>query len=167
MESSHLINKDALFRYMSLEILKSVPGDIQDALARLALLQDFSEPEAAEILNIHDIKSLMEQCLDFRMFVQRIPGVPMIYRFHSLFREFLLYILHDRYAKEQIDELHLRAAEYYMQHDTFVVLLNTWRTAGTLLRRRIWSPKGFNKFMIGETGQLKMAGFAAGGFDPE
>lgn len=157
MESSHLINKDALFRYMSLEILKSVPGDIQDALARLALLQDFSEPEAAEILDIHDIKSLMEQCLDFGMFVQRIPGVPVIYRFHSLFREFLLYILHDRYAKEQIDELHLRAAGYYMQHDTFgraaEHLANCGNTAAAI---DMVTQAGFNKFMIGETGQLKM-----------
>jgi ATP/maltotriose-dependent transcriptional regulator MalT len=157
MESSHLINKDALFRYMSLEVLKSVPGDIQDALARLALLQDFSEPEAAEILNIHDIKSLMEQCLDFGMFVQRIPGVPVIYRFHSLFREFLLYILHDRYAEELIDELHLRAAGYYMQHDTFgraaEHLANCGNTAAAI---DMVTQAGFNKFMIGETGQLKM-----------
>ena len=140
MESSHLINRDALFRYMSLEVLKSVPGDIQDALARLALLQDFSGLEAAEILNIHDIKSLMEQCLGFGMFVQRIPGVPVVYRFHSLFREFLLYILHDRYAEELIGELHLQAAGYYMQHDTFG-RANTWRNAGTLLQRLIWSPR--------------------------
>lgn len=154
--SHYLLDKDALFRYMSLEVLKSVPGDIQDALARIALLQDFSGPEAAKIMEIHDIKSLMEQCLGFGMFIQRIPGLPVVYRFHSLFREFLLYILKDRYVKEQIDILHLKAAGYYMEHGLYGRAAEHLAECGdTAAAIQMVTEAGFNKFMIGETAQLK------------
>ena len=157
LASGKLGHEDALFRYMSLEVLKSVQSDTQDALAKLALLQDFSEAEASEILAIDDVKSLMGQCMGFGMFIQRIPGNPVVYRFHSLFREFLLSILKDRYPGEQITGLHLKAAGYYMGQGIY------GRAAEHLVECGSSAPAmdmvteaGFNKFMIGETGQLKL-----------
>ncbi|HWQ75968.1 MAG TPA: BTAD domain-containing putative transcriptional regulator [Syntrophomonas sp.] len=157
IESGKPGHEDALFRYMSLEVLKSVEGNTQDALARLALLQDFSEAEASEILEIGDVKLLMAQCMGFGMFIQRIPGDPVVYRFHALFREFLLSVLKDRYPAEQIVGLHLKAAGYYMRHASY------GRAAEHLIKCGdsasavdMVTEAGFNKFMIGETGQLKM-----------
>ena len=156
-ESGKLGHEDALFRYMSLEVLKSVQSDTQDALARLALLQDFSEAEAREILEIYDIKSLMGQCMGFGMFIQRIPGDPVVYRFHSLFREFLLSILKDRYPGEQITGLHLKAAGYYMSHGIYGRAAEHLAKCGSSASAMdIVTEAGFNKFMIGETGQLKL-----------
>lgn len=157
LESDRLYHEDALFRYLSMEVLKSVEADTQDALARLALLQDFSEAEASEILGINGIKKLMGQCMGFGMFIQRIPGNPVVYRFHSLFREFLLSILHDRYSGEEIAGLHLKAAGYYMSRTAYgraaEHLVNCGGSASAM---DMVSEAGFNKFMIGETGQLKM-----------
>lgn len=156
-QSGKLGHEDALFRYMSLEVLKSVEGPTQDALARLALLQDFSEAEAAEILEIGSIESLMERCMGFGMFIQRIPGVPVVYRFHSLFREFLLSILNSRYSDEQIAGLHLKAAGYYMGHETYGRAAEHLAKCGNSASAMdMVTKEGFNKFMIGETGQLKM-----------
>ncbi len=156
IEAGKLGREDALFRYMSLEVLKSVDGDTQDALARLALLQEFSEAEASQILDIDDIKSLMGQCMGFGMFVQRIPGDEVVYRFHSLFREFLHYILKDRYTGEQIAGLHLKAAEYYMRHATYGRAAEHLTKCGNSASAMdMVTKEGFNKFMIGETGQLK------------
>jgi len=156
IESGKLGHEDALFRYMSLEVLKSVPSDTQDALAQLALLQDFSEAEAAEILEIDGIKSLIGQCMGFGMFIQKIPGDPVVYRFHALFREFLLSILKDRYLEEQLARLHLKAAGYYMRHAIYgraaEHLIKCGNSASAV---DIVTEAGFNKFMIGETGQLK------------
>ena len=157
IKTGKLNHEDALFRYMSMEVLKFVDNDTQDALARLALLQDFSEAEASEILEIDDIKSLMSQCLGFGMFIQSIPGDPVVYRFHSLFREFLLSILKDRYTDEQISGLHLKAAGYYISQATY------GRAAGHLAKCEdsasaldMVTKVGFNKFLIGETAQLKI-----------
>ncbi|MEA4845632.1 MAG: BTAD domain-containing putative transcriptional regulator [Clostridiaceae bacterium] len=156
IEAGNLGHEDALFRYMSLEVLKSVDDDTQNALARLALLQDFSETEAAEILEINDIKSLMGQCMGFGMFIQRIPGNPVVYCFHSLFREFLLNTLKDRYPEERIAGIHLRAAEYYMIHATYGRAAEHLTKCGNSASAMdIVTKAGFNKFMIGETGQLK------------
>lgn len=155
-ESGKLGHEDALFRYMSLEVLKSVGEDTQDALARLALLQDFSEAEAAEILEIGDTKALMGRCMGFGMFIQRIPGNPYVYRFHSLFREFLLSILKDRCPGEQIAGIHLKAAGYYMRNATYGRAAEHLAKCGNSASAMDMVTKaGFNKFMIGETGQLK------------
>lgn len=152
-----LIREDALFRYMSLEVLKSVDNGTQDALARLALLQDFSEAEAAKILGIDDIKALMGKCMGFGMFIQKIPGDSVVYRFHSLFREFLLHILSGCCSAEQIAELHLKAAEYYMEQATYGRAAEHLAKCGnSAAAMEIVTKAGFNKFMIGETGQLKM-----------
>ncbi len=149
--------EEALFRYMSLEVLKSVADDTRDALARLALLQDFSGAEASEILGIQDIKALMGRCMGFGMFIQRIPGDPVVYRFHSLFREFLLSILEDRRPGEEIAGLHLKAAAYYMKHDTYGRAAEHLAKCGhSASARDMVTKAGFNKFMIGETGQLKL-----------
>lgn len=157
IELGKLGQEDALFRYMSLEVLKSVQRDIQYALARLSLLEDFSEAEAAEILEIDDIKSLMTHCLGFGMFVQKIPGDPVVYRFHSLFREFLLYVLKDHYPEKRLTELHLKAAGYYMDHNAYGRAAEQLVKCGnSTLAMDIVVKAGFNKFMIGETGQLKL-----------
>jgi LuxR family maltose regulon positive regulatory protein len=155
-ETGKLGHEDALFRYMSLEVLKSVDEDTQNSLALLALLQEFSETEASEILEINDITSLIRQCMGFGMFIQRIPGTAVVYRFHSLFREFLLNTLKDRYPEEQIARLHLKAAEYYMRHAAYGRFGEHLAKCGNSATAMDMVTKaGFNKFMIGETGQLK------------
>lgn len=157
IKPGQLGNEDALFCYMSMEVLKSVDSTTQDALARLALLQDFSEAEASEILEIDDIKSLMGRCMGFGMFIQKLPGNPVVYRFHSLFREFLLSTLKDCCSDEQTTLIHLRAAEYYMSHATYGRAAEHLTKCGNSASATDMVTKaGFNKFMIGETGQLKM-----------
>jgi len=156
IESEKLVHDDVLFRYLSMEVLKPVKGNTQNALARLALLREFSEEEAVKILEIDDIKSLMDQCIGFGMFIQRIPGNPVVYRFHSLFREFLLSILDDRYSEEQIAGLHLKAAGYFMRRGIYDrAVEHLVKCGNSASAMNMVSNEGFNKFMIGETGQLK------------
>lgn len=156
IENGALCHEDALFRYMSLEVFKSIDEDTRGAIVRLALLQEFSEAEAAEVLEISDVKSLMSKCMGFGMFIQRIPGNPVVYRFHSLFREFLLYILKSRFPEEQIAKLHLKAAGYYLEHGAYGWAAEHLTKCGNSdLAMDMVTRAGFNKFMIGETGQLK------------
>lgn len=156
IESITLTKEEAIFRYLSMEVFKSVDGSTQNSLARLALLQDFSAAEAAEILEIGEVKSLMEQCLEFGMFIQRIPGNPVVYRFHSLFREFLLYNLKDYLPDDEILMINLKAAGYYLRNKTYgraaehLILCGNSESAMEMITKA-----GFNKYMIGETGQLK------------
>ncbi len=157
IDTGKLDHENALFRYMSLEVLKSVDEDTQDAIARLALIQDFSESEASEIFEIGEIKSLMGKCMGFGMFIQRIPGKPVVYRFHSLFREFLLSVLADRHHEEEVAGLHLKAAGYYMSRTAYGRAAEHLAKCGNpASAMEMVSKEGFNKFMIGETGQLKL-----------
>lgn len=148
---------EALFRYMSMEVFSSVEEATQNALARLALLRDFSETEASQILDIDNIKEIIEQCIDFGMFIQRIPGNPVIYRFHSLFSEFLQLVLNERFTENQIEELHLKAAEYYMSSAIYGrAAEHLAKCSNSDAAMDMVTREGFNKFKIGETGQLKM-----------
>ncbi len=157
IESGKPGHEDALFRYMSMEVLKSVEEDTRNTLSRLALLEDFSEAEASEILEIGDVKALMNRCMGFGMFIQRIPGDPVVYRFHSLFREFMLYILRELYTEKELAGIHLRAAEYYMRQGTYGRAAEHLAKCGNSPSAMdIVIKAGFNKFMIGETGQLKL-----------
>ncbi|MDD2503682.1 MAG: hypothetical protein PHG58_07520, partial [Clostridia bacterium] len=152
-----LTHEDALFKYLSMEVLKSIEATTQDSLSKLALLQDFTAAEAQEILKIENAKSVMDQCIGFGMFIQRIPGDPVVYRFHSLFREFLLYILHGRYTEEHIDGLHLDAAKYYINHSVLMRAaehISKCKDPNAALDLVINA--GFNKFLIGERAQLKI-----------
>lgn len=148
---------EALFRYMSMEVFSSVEEATQNALAKLALLHDFSEKEASQILDIGNIKEIIEQCIDFGMFIQRIPGDPVIYSFHSLFREFLQLVLKERFTENQIEELHLKAAEYYMIGGIYGrAAEHLAKCSNSDAAMDMVTREGFNKFKIGETGQLKM-----------
>lgn len=157
IESGLLGHEDALFRYMSLEVFKSVDEYTRNSMVRLALLQDFSEAEASEILEIDDIQPLMNHCLGFGMFIQRIPENPVVYRFHSLFREFLLNFLKNSCTKEELSMRNLKAAEYYMSSGVYGRAAEHLAECGSSPSAMdIVIKAGFNKFMIGETGQLKM-----------
>lgn len=148
---------DALFRYMSMEVLNSVEETTQNALARLALLHDFSETEASQILGIDNIKELIEQCMGFGMFIQRIPGDPVVYCFHSLFREFLHLVLKECFTENQIEELHMKAAGYYMSKAIYGRAAEHLAKCGNSdAAMDMVTREGFNKFKIGETGQLKI-----------
>lgn len=148
---------DTLFRYMSMEVFKAVDSETRYALAKLALLTDFTEAEASEILGINDIKSLIKRCQGFEMFIQKIPGISIVYRFHSLFREFLLTVQGDSFTGEQIASLHLKAAGYYMKRETYGRAAEHLAKCGvSATAMDMVTEAGFNKFMIGETGQLKL-----------
>ncbi len=150
-------HEEALFRYMSQEVLKSVDEDTQKSMGKLALLQDFSEAEALEILRIDNIHSLMNQCISFGMFIQKILGNPVVYRFHSLFRQFLLSIFRNSCTEKELFELNLKAAEYYMFNGAYGRAAEYLAECGNSpSAMSIVIKAGFNKFMIGETGQLKM-----------
>ncbi len=157
IELGKLHQEEALFRYMSMEVFESVEEDTQEALARLALLQDFSEGEASEILEVDDIKTLLVRCMGFGMFIQKIPGEPVVYRFHSLFREFLLYHLKDRCPALKVAEIHLKAAGYYMRNGIYGrAAEHLTKCSNSAAATDMVTKAGFNKFMIGETGQLKL-----------
>lgn len=157
IERGKLGHEDALFRYLSLEVLKSVDTDTQDALARLAMLQDFSEFEASEIFGIINIEDLMAQSMGLGIFIQRIHGDPVVYRFHSLFRDFLLQILKRRCTGEKLSELHLKAAAYYIGTEVHVRAADHLAKCGNAtLAMDMVTNVGFNKFLIGETAQLKI-----------
>lgn len=156
IEPGKLEDEDSLFRYMSMEAFDFAGEDTRDILAQLALLRDFSERDAVEIYGISGVQLLMEQCISLGVFIQRIPGTPVAYRFHSIFREYLLRVLKDRYTARQIDELHLNCARYYLKNAVYDRAAEHIAQCGDVARTtNMVTEVGIKFMMVGESGQLK------------
>lgn len=115
IQLSRLEPGNALFRYMSEEIMRDLDDETRQSLIRLSLLDQFTENEASAILEINNVQLIMEDCIKAGMFIHIIPDDPVVFRFHSLFREFLYSILKDLVSTGQLADLHYNAARYYVQ----------------------------------------------------
>lgn len=109
-------HKTRLFRYMASEVLKTVDSTLIQFFVKVAALQDFTPQEAEEIIDIDNTSDLISQCEKKGLFLQKIIQDNITYRFHSLFREALLKLQHEYMTCEEIKNLNLKAAAYYMEH---------------------------------------------------
>lgn len=155
VDSPRFGQDETLFRYLSAEVMRTIAPGVQDALARLAILADFTEDEAREILGIDRPRQLLDQAMAFGLFIQKTTGNPDVYRFHALFREVLLQRLGESLPNEAVVELHLKAAEYYLEHGRHLrvaeQLSQCGNTPGAL---DLLTRTGFTLWMYGEGGQL-------------
>lgn len=111
--------KTKLFSYIAAEVLKTVDAGMLQFLVKAAILQDFTVQEIEEILGIKNAAQLLGQCEKKGLFIQKIIRDNITYRFHSLFRDTLLELQHEYYGNEEIKDLNLNAAAYYIEHKLF------------------------------------------------
>ena len=112
--------KAKLFSYMTSEVLKTIDIDMMQFLVKAAILQDFTEEEAEQILELSNTAHLIAQCEKKGLFLQKIIRDNHItYRFHPLFRDALLQLESKYLTLEEIKRLNLKAASYYIKHKIF------------------------------------------------
>jgi LuxR family maltose regulon positive regulatory protein len=78
-----------LFDYLAAEVLSQQEPAIQRFLLDSAVLQEMSAPLCAELLGIGDACQVLETIEQRNLFVTRVEGQEVWYRYHHLFREFL------------------------------------------------------------------------------
>ena len=104
--------KDDLYAYFMEEILRSQPRKIQDLLIYSAFLPSFSLSDLRDLLGPKDAKLLLD-----RIFEPNIPIVPLdgaagTFRYHRLFRDFLLEKSNGRKSSAETVKRHLRLAVF-------------------------------------------------------
>lgn len=105
--------KDFLFKYFAIEVLKAVDPGLMLFLVKSALLREFTAAEAGALLNMDQVPRVLELCEKKGLFIQKIVGQVTTYRFHGLFREVLLQMQPEYLTLEEIDHCHHKAAAYY------------------------------------------------------
>ncbi|MCL4441426.1 MAG: hypothetical protein M1609_12795 [Firmicutes bacterium] len=112
-------DKDLLFKYFALEVLKTVDSQLMLFLVKAALLREFTAAEAGAVLNVENVLQLLAQCEKKGLFIQKVVGEVTTYRFHGLFRDVLLQAQPEYLTAEEIENYHLKAAACYIESRFF------------------------------------------------
>jgi ATP/maltotriose-dependent transcriptional regulator MalT/DNA-binding SARP family transcriptional activator len=118
--------RTAIFSYFSSELLATVPGSAQHLLLCTALLPSFTLAQAAAFASLDQAAETIEYLYKRNFFIESRAGTPAIYRYHDLFREFLLERGRAAFSETERRQLLIRSArsaEESGDGDTALLLL--------------------------------------------
>ncbi|MDP4114416.1 MAG: hypothetical protein Q8924_20140, partial [Bacillota bacterium] len=105
--------------YMANELLDCLEPDLLDFLIKVSILDEFSEESVNFIFQFDNVPEYIERCESKGLFMQKLLGTTVTYRFHGLFREALHKMQENRLSPELISKNHMLAAEYYCSKQSF------------------------------------------------
>lgn len=88
---------ESLFPYFLQELFESADDDSRQLLLRTALLPDFTRAQASALAPGTDVQGKIDELVRSHLFIETVGSAPMRYRYHALFREFLL-----RHGRERL-----------------------------------------------------------------
>jgi len=81
---------EIIFQYLAAEVLERLEPDVQSLLLKTSILSDISVPIAEQLTNVSNAGAMLASLHARRYFTERREGSEEWYRYHPLFREFLL-----------------------------------------------------------------------------
>jgi DNA-binding SARP family transcriptional activator len=101
-----------LFQFLTMEVLSKLPKNLEAFLKQTSIFEELHPDMINQVLNITHAKSMIKKAMHANLFISSLDHGT--YRYHSLFREFLISELsvHD---PKQYEKLHRKAALYYEQ----------------------------------------------------
>ncbi len=107
------MSRTALFDYLAEEVMGRLETDLQGFLVRTSILSKLESASCDFLLNINNSDQLLRQVQSAGLFIEELrPGV---YRYHQIFREFLLNRLQNDVKLKE--ELHRKIASYFRAHE--------------------------------------------------
>jgi len=128
-----------VFDYLAEEVFKRLDHETRDFLAVSAILPVMTPRSAEALTGCPCAGELLDELCERNYFTERIAGMSPAYRFHPLFREFLLEHGRRRMEPERRRKLELHAAEIMVNEghldDAVAVFarLDAWRPLGRLI----------------------------------
>ncbi len=101
-----------LFEYLTEEVFRRQPTDRQRFLLRTCVLAQMDDASCNAIANVKDGQHTLEQLEEQNTFVNSLDSERTWYRYHYLFREFLLSKLRHE-MPEELKRLEIEAGRYY------------------------------------------------------
>lgn len=102
--------------YLYRECLERLPDDLQDFLRRSSVLDAMSPAACNAVLGIEDARSRLRDVEIGNLFLIPMDRNRGLFRYHALFREFLLTDLERAEGAGAVVELHRRAAAWHEDH---------------------------------------------------
>jgi len=106
-----------LIDYLVTEVTSHLSGEVQDFLVRTSILDQLCAPLCDALLDSGDIRGEAQRHLDSLVkssfFTTPVQGASGWYRYHHMFRQFLLQELQLDHRPAEIAALHLRASHWF------------------------------------------------------
>ena len=106
-------SKSTLFDYLAEEVLGGLAPDIQDFLLKTSILSKLESAACDFLLTIDNSDDVLLHLEKSGLFVEELQ--PGVYRYHQMFRTFLLSQLQKKPA--EVTDLHLKIASYFRAHE--------------------------------------------------
>lgn len=113
----HICQESMAQNYIAYELFKRLPYDIQSFLLKTSFSEELQPELCNTICGITNAGAILKYLLQENMFILHIGDKRGSYRYHSLFRNFLM----NQAGMEMGKEIYGKLAEYYMKHRNIVV----------------------------------------------
>jgi len=117
-----------VFDFLADEVFKRLPEDMQEFLLRTSILQQMDASACMAVAGVQDAQSILEELEKQNLFVASLDSQKKWYRYHYLFREFLLNRL-QRAETESIAGLERCAGAHYESQSELEVALSHYLNA--------------------------------------
>lgn len=101
-----------VFDYLADEVFKRLPEDMQEFLLRTSILQQMDASACNAVASVQNAQFILEELEKQNLFVSSLDSQRRWYRYHYLFREFLLSRL-QRLETESVRSLERSAGKHY------------------------------------------------------
>ncbi len=104
-----------VYEYLAEEVLNNQPPEIQDFLMKAALIDPIDPSICRMALDMDDAARILEQAERHNLFTARLDDAAF-YRYHPLFREFLLARLQTEAGEDSVENIRIKYAEAFIVH---------------------------------------------------
>ena len=117
-----------VFDYLADEVFKRLPDDVQEFLLRTSILQQMDAAACNAVASVQNAQSILEELERQNLFLSSLDSQRHWYRYHLLFREFLLSRL-QRVETESVVSLERSAGAHYEAQGELEVALSHYLNA--------------------------------------
>jgi ATP/maltotriose-dependent transcriptional regulator MalT/DNA-binding SARP family transcriptional activator len=129
-QGTDLSTREALFAYFAGEIFERAPPAYREMLMRTAPLPEVSPQWATELSGNPTAATLLEQLYRRQYFTNRRTEPELCYRYHDLFREFLVARAQQIYSPTEWSHIVQKAADLLVARSLFEPAVELYRQAG-------------------------------------
>lgn len=113
------IRGGANFEYFQSEVFERQPEEVRSFLLGSCILEQMNPDACNIILRRSDSRQILELLIKKNLFISCLDEQSELFRYHPLFREFLLNRLSKEMGNRYICSLHLRAANYFKKTNDY------------------------------------------------
>ncbi|MHB9112740.1 MAG: LuxR C-terminal-related transcriptional regulator [Thermoleophilia bacterium] len=128
---SHRRMQQNVYEYLAEEVLNNQPADMQELLIRVALIDPVDPVICEAALNVTGVSEMLAEAEQRNLFTSRLDDSDL-FRYHPLFRDFLLSRMVIQAGKEELNNLRVSFAEAFIAAGNDHQAIELYLAAGQL-----------------------------------